>query len=138
VALSSIGLPGTNGFIGEFLILIGTFETHPVIAVIATTGVIFAACYMLPMVQRMLLNALEREENRKLIDLSLRERAILAPMLVLIVLIGVYPTPFLERMSASVEALMERVERAELAETAPAPGDAPAVVIFSSREGEDR
>ena len=110
VALSSIGLPGTNGFVGEFLILVGTFRTHPWIAAIATTGVIFAACYMLPMVQRILLNALDRPENEALEDLGTRERMILAPMLVLIVLMGVWPGPFLARMRVSVDALLERVE----------------------------
>lgn len=110
VALSSIGLPGTNGFVGEFLILLGTFRTHPIVATVATTGVIFAACYMLPMVQRILFNRLEREENRGLTDLTLRERAVLLPALAMILVIGVFPTPFLERTSASVDALIARVE----------------------------
>ena len=110
VALSSIGLPGTNGFVGEFLILIGTFRTHPWIAAIAATGVIFAACYMLPMVQRVLLGALDRDENRELDDIGMRERLILAPMLVLIVLMGVWPGPFLARTRTSVDALLERLE----------------------------
>ena len=110
VALSSVGLPGTNGFVGEFLILVGTFRTHPWIAAIATTGVIFAACYMLPMVQRVLFNRLDREENRALTDVNLRERLILAPLLVLILLIGVWPGPFLNRTRASVDALIEHVE----------------------------
>jgi NADH-quinone oxidoreductase subunit M len=110
VALSSIGLPGTNGFVGEFLILIGTFQRYPVVAMLATTGVIFAAAYMLPMVQRMILNPLSRDENRELKDLNRRERWIVAPLLGLILLIGVYPQPFLDRMSASVDALIERVE----------------------------
>jgi NADH-quinone oxidoreductase subunit M len=110
VALSSIGLPGTNGFIGEFLILIGTFQKYPVVAFIAATGVIFAAAYMLPMVQRMLYGEVDREENRVLSDIGIRERLVLAPALVMIVLIGVYPQPFLSRTSASVEALIEQVE----------------------------
>jgi NADH-quinone oxidoreductase subunit M len=110
VALSSIGLPGTNGFVGEFLILVGTFRTHPVFTIVATTGVIFAACYMLPMVQRIVLNELDRDENRELEDLTGRERAILAPALALILLIGVYPQPFLDRMAVSVDALVEQVE----------------------------
>ncbi|MFV1985808.1 MAG: NuoM family protein [Gemmatimonadota bacterium] len=110
VALSSIGLPGTNGFVGEFLILIGTFRTHPWIAAIAATGVIFAASYMLPMVQRTLFNALDREENRDLTDLGTRERWILIPMLVLIVLIGVLPGPFIDRTRASVDGLLQRIE----------------------------
>jgi NADH-quinone oxidoreductase subunit M len=110
VALSSIGLPGTNGFIGEFLILIGTFQKYPVVAFIAATGVIFAAAYMLPMVQRMLYGEVDREENRVLSDIGVRERLVLAPALVMIVLIGVYPQPFLSLTSASVEALIEQVE----------------------------
>ncbi|WP_419935597.1 complex I subunit 4 family protein [Candidatus Palauibacter sp.] len=110
VALSSVGLPGTNGFVGEFLILLGTFRTHPWIAAVATTGVIFAACYMLPMVQRVLFNRLERDENRSLRDVNGRERLILAPLLVLILLMGVWPGPFLNRTRASVEALIEHVE----------------------------
>ncbi len=111
VALSSIGLPGTNGFVGEFLILLGTFRSHPWMAAIATTGVIFAACYMLPMVQRILFNELDREENRRLRDIGARERLILAPMLVLIVLVGVWPNPFLDRMRGSVGDLLDLVER---------------------------
>lgn len=110
VALSSIGLPGTNGFVGEFLILIGTFQKHPWIAAVATTGVIFAACYMLPMVQRVLFNPLDCPENKALKDLDLRERLILTPLLVLIILIGVFPGPFLDRTRASVAAVIERVE----------------------------
>ena len=110
VALSSIGLPGTNGFIGEFLILLGTFQKYPVVAFIAATGVIFAAAYMLPMVQRMLYGEVDREENRVLSDIGVRERLVLAPALFMIVLIGVYPQPFLSRTSASVEALIEQVE----------------------------
>ncbi len=110
VGLSSIGLPGTNGFVGEFLILVGTFRSHPVVAAVATTGVIFAAYYMLPMLQRVLFNSLAREENRALTDLTTRERAIMTPLLVLIVLIGVHPTPFLDRIGPSVDALVERLE----------------------------
>ncbi len=108
-ALASIGLPGTSGFVGEFLALLGTFETHPVTAVIATSGVIFAAYYMLPMVQRVLFNELDREENRSMPDLSRREIFILSPMVALMIVIGVAPTPILERMEPSVDAILERV-----------------------------
>ncbi len=110
VALSSIGLPGTNGFIGEFLILLGTFRRYPVVAFLAATGVIFAAAYMLPMVQRILYGELEKEENRELADIGLRERIVLLPVLVMIILIGVYPQPFLARTAASVDALIEQIE----------------------------
>jgi NADH-quinone oxidoreductase subunit M len=111
VALSSIGLPGTNGFIGEFLILIGTFQRYPVAAFIAATGVIFAAAYMLPMVQRLLYGEIDREENRSLSDIGTRERIVLAPTLIMIVLIGVFPQPFLARTAASVDALIDQIER---------------------------
>jgi NADH-quinone oxidoreductase subunit M len=110
VALSSIGLPGTNGFVGEFLILIGTFRTYPIPAVLATTGVIFAAAYMLPMIQRVLYGPITEPANEELTDLTGRERTVLAPLLVLIVLIGVYPGPLLERTERSVGALIEQVE----------------------------
>jgi NADH-quinone oxidoreductase subunit M len=110
VALSSIGLPGTNGFVGEFLILIGTFKTHPVAATIAATGVIFAAAYMLPMVQRILYGPIDNDENRGLTDLSMRERIVLLPALVMIIVIGVFPGPFLTRTAPSVNALLEQVD----------------------------
>lgn len=109
-AFASIGLPGTSGFVGEFLALLGTFERHPVLAGIATSGVIFAAWYMLPMVQTIFFNRLDREENRKVEDLSRREIAVLAPLVFLMIALGVYPKPILERMEPSVQAVLERVE----------------------------
>jgi len=108
-ALASIGLPGTSGFIGEFLALLGTFQARPVIAVIAGSGVIFAAYYMLPMVQKVFFNALEKPENREMSDLSKREMVILTPMLALMIWIGFNPTPFLARMEPSVNAVLEQV-----------------------------
>ena len=101
-ALASIGLPGTSGFVGEFLALLGTFQARPIMAIIAGSGVIFAAYYMLPMVQKVFFNALEKPENREMPDLSRRELVILAPMVALMIWIGVQPTPFLERMEPSV------------------------------------
>jgi len=111
-ALASIGLPGTSGFVGEFLALLGTFETHALAAIVAATGVVFAAYYMLPMVQRVLFNRLDKPENRKFPDLSRREIVILAPMVALMIGIGVHPTPILERMEPSVQLVLERVEGA--------------------------
>ena len=109
-AFASIGLPGTSGFVGEFLALIGTFQTHPWIAIIAATGVIFAAYYMLPMTQRIWFNGLERPENERIADLSRREMAILVPLLAAMIWMGVYPKPFLERMEVSLVQLLETVE----------------------------
>jgi len=106
-ALASIGVPGTSGFVGEFLALLGAFETHPYMAVLAATGVIFAAYYMLPMVQRVLFNKLDKEENRSLPDLSRREIAVLAPLLALMIVLGAYPKPVLDRMEPSVEQVLE-------------------------------
>ena len=111
-ALASIGLPGTSGFVGEFLALLGAFETHPRLAFVATLGVIFAAYYMLPMVQTVFFNKLEKDENREMQDLTGREMAIMAPLCALMILIGWNPTPVLERMEPSVRAVIERVESA--------------------------
>jgi NADH-quinone oxidoreductase subunit M len=110
VTLSSIGLPGLNGFVGEFLVLLGTFLTNRWYAVIATTGVIFAAVYMLRMFQRVMFGKLDKEENQKLADLSLREIVVLAPVTVMIVLIGVWPQPFLAKMETSVNTLIRTVQ----------------------------
>jgi NADH-quinone oxidoreductase subunit M len=109
-ALVSIGLPGTSGFVGEFLALVGTFQTHPWVAVIASTGVIFAAYYMLPMVQKIWFNKLDKPENTKLPDLSRREVAVLAPLVVFMLLLGVFPKPFLQRTEATVANILETVE----------------------------
>ncbi len=109
VALSSIGLPGLNGFVGEFLILIGSFGRHPWVTLLATSGVIFAAYYMLPMIRRAVWSDVEQEENRGLPDLSRLELAIIVPLLLFIVLIGIYPKPFMERIATSAELLSERI-----------------------------
>jgi NADH-quinone oxidoreductase subunit M len=124
-ALASIGLPGTSGFVGEFLALLGAFETHPVLAGVATLGVIFAAYYMLPMVQSVFFNALDDTENRQMQDLTRREMAILAPMCALMIWIGWHPTPLLERMEPSVRAVIERVEAAGAPTQAAATGAPP-------------
>jgi NADH-quinone oxidoreductase subunit M len=115
-ALASIGLPGTSGFVGEFLALLGTFETHPTIAMIATLGVIFAAYYMLPMVQTVFFNKLEKPENREMEDLTSREMVILAPLVALMIILGWHPTPVLERMEPSVQVVLDRVEAAREAQ----------------------
>ncbi len=118
-ALASIGLPGTSGFVGEFLALIGTFQTHPWIATLAAAGVIFAAYYMLPMVQKIVFNALDKPENADLPDLSRREMAVLAPLVALMIWIGVYPKPFLERMEVTVIELLQDVDQRRLVNPPP-------------------
>jgi len=110
VTLSSVGLPGTNGFVGEFLILLGAFKTSRVLTVFAATGVILAAVYMLWMFQRVMFGKVTNEKNRHLPDLNAREVAYLLPLLVMIFWIGVYPQTFLRKMDASVSAVVSRIE----------------------------
>ncbi len=106
VTLSSIGLPGLNGFVGEFLILVGAFQVSRPFAVLATAGIIFAAVYMLWMYQRVVFGDVRHEEVRHLPDLNARELATLVPILLLIVWIGVYPKPFIGVTEASVAELI--------------------------------
>src|SRR2546430_134834 len=118
VSLSSIGLPATNGFVGEFLILLGAFRTYPVAATIAAGGVIVAAMYLLPALQRVIYNPLDKPENERLPDLTPRQLAVLLPLVACIVWIGVYPAPLLRRMEPSAQRFIESVR--------PAPGPAAA------------
>jgi NADH-quinone oxidoreductase subunit M len=106
VTLSSIGLPGLNGFVGEFLVLVGAFGANRLAAVVATTGVVLGAVYMLWLVKRFLFGPLVHEENRKMPDLNGREFVLLLPILLLIVYLGVHPGPFLRRMEPSLQAAL--------------------------------
>jgi len=103
ITLSSIGLPSTNGFIGEFLILLGAFMTEgrTVYAVCGALGIVLAAVYMLWMVQRVFFGPLRNPENERLVDLSVREVAVLVPIVVFVFVIGLFPKPFLSRMDES-------------------------------------
>jgi NADH-quinone oxidoreductase subunit M len=114
-AMASIGLPGTAGFASEFLVLVGAFLSRPILALIAALGVIFAAYYMLPMVQKMVFNPLAKRENRGLPDLSWREIAVLAPLVVLIVLLGFYPKPVLDRMEPAAQSVIDLSQQNRLA-----------------------
>jgi NADH-quinone oxidoreductase subunit M len=110
VSLSSIGLPATNGFVGEFLVLLGSFQTHPAAASIATTAVIFAAAYLLWALKRILYGPLVKDENRHLTDLTGREYAVLVPLLVLILWLGLYPQPVLRRMESAAQSYVEHAQ----------------------------
>ena len=110
VSLSSIGLPGTNGFIGEFLVLIGSFKTVPIYTVIATTAVIFAAAYLLWAIQRILFNPLDKPENEHVADLNRRELLTMVPLVAAIIWLGVYPAPVLRRMQVSAERFVNVVQ----------------------------
>jgi NADH-quinone oxidoreductase subunit M len=108
--LSSVGLPGLNGFVGEFLILVGAFQVNRTLAALATTGIVFAAVYLLWMYQRVVFGEITHEENRRLTDMSAREWALMAPILLFIVWIGVYPVAFTGKMEATVDALIAQVQ----------------------------
>ncbi|MDB4898927.1 MAG: hypothetical protein JWN53_735, partial [Gemmatimonadetes bacterium] len=120
VSLSSIGVPGTNGFIGEFLVLLGAFRTFPILAVIAATSVIIAAAYLLWAIQRILFNALDKTENEHVSDLNRRELALMLPLLAGIIWLGVYPAPVLRRMQPAAEQFVRIVETRESMATADA------------------
>src|SRR3954470_14083727 len=114
-SLSSIGLPLLNGFVGEFLILIGTWTSgavsHPWVAtMLAGTGVIWAAVYMLWMLQRVVFGRIHNPENAKLKDLNAREVGLVIPLLILMVLMGVYPRTFLDRSHDAVVAVQQRTQ----------------------------
>jgi NADH-quinone oxidoreductase subunit M len=109
MTMSSIGLPALNGFIGEFLILQGVFVASKVWAAFAASGVVLGAAYMLYLYQRTMFGKIENPKNERLPDLTLREFATFAPLLVLAVWIGIYPSPFLRRLDTSVQRVIARV-----------------------------
>src|SRR5438046_4280075 len=109
--LSSVGLPGLNGFVGEFLILAGSFKTHPTATIIAASGVILAAIYLLWLVQRVFFGPITKEENRSIPEIAWDEVAAMVPLVVLMVWIGVQPNTFLTKMRPSVEQLLATVEQ---------------------------
>jgi NADH-quinone oxidoreductase subunit M len=113
VALSSIGLPGLNGFVGELLILVGTFGVNPAWAAFAALGVVLSAIYMLWMYQRAIFGEITEPENEKLTDLSGRELATLLPLVAVIVWMGVYSSSFLRPMDASIDRLLGQVRQRE-------------------------
>ncbi|MDR4498889.1 MAG: NADH-quinone oxidoreductase subunit M [Candidatus Scalindua sp.] len=110
VTLSSIGLPGLNGFVGEFLVLLGTFKSNVLNATFATTGVVLSACYMLWMFQRVMFNKLSNKKNQNMADINSREWAIILPIVILIFWIGIYPKPIISRLDSSVNHLLTRVD----------------------------
>ena len=114
VMLSSIALPGTNGFVGEFLVLLGAFQTQRVWAIIAATGVILSAAYMLWMYQRVVFGPVTNPDNESLKDLTGREAIVFAPLLLLIFWMGLFPNPVLSRLEPTVERQLARIEARRL------------------------
>ncbi len=110
VTLSSIGLPGLNGFVGEFIILVGVFRVNVTYAVMAAMGIVLSAWYMLHMFRQVMHGPLDKPANRGLKDLSAREVIILVPVVILFFLIGIFPNLFFSKMDASVERLLNQTQ----------------------------
>jgi len=115
IGLASIGLPGTNGFVGEFLILLGTFKAHWLYGSVAVLGVIFGAAYFLWYYERAMLGPLSKTVRESIGDLHFREVVIASSLSVMILWIGLYPVPFLKMMNGSVQALVDRLDRGTVA-----------------------
>jgi NADH-quinone oxidoreductase subunit M len=109
--MASVGLPGTSGFVGEFLVLVGAFKYSPWLAAFASTGVILGACYMLYLYRRVILGKLTKDSLKKILDLSPREMVVFAPLIILVLWMGVYPTSFLDVMHVSVDHLISQLEK---------------------------
>ena len=120
--LGSVGLPGTSGFIGEFLVLVGVFQVNTWVALLATTGIILGAAYMLYLYRRVIFGKLDKENMKALLDLDRRELAVLVPLLLVVLWMGLYPKPFLVATEHSVANLISNFESAH-----PSAGELPAV-----------
>jgi NADH-quinone oxidoreductase subunit M len=115
--MASVGLPGTGGFVGEFLVMMGAFEVSTWLAALIATGVILGAAYMLYLYRRIIFGKLEKDTLKAMLDLSPREVAVFAPLVILVFWMGIYPSSFLDMMSVSVENLIANYKVA-LAEAA--------------------
>ena len=123
--VASAGLPGLNGFVGEFMILIGSWDSavvgNPILIAVATTGVIFAAVYLLWMVYKTFFGEVTNEANAEMKDLNGREIGLLLPLAALMVILGFYPAPFLDLSERGIQSVLQTVEAKRVAvEAAPA------------------
>jgi NADH-quinone oxidoreductase subunit M len=110
--MANVGLPGTSGFVGEFLTMIGAFQVNTWVAFFSAFGVIFSACYALWLYRRTIFGALTKESLMSIMDLNWREVAVLVPLIVLTILFGFYPAPILDATAASVNALVTQYSHA--------------------------
>src|SRR5690606_30279342 len=107
--MANVGLPGTSGFVGEFLTMLGAFRANTWVGVLAAIGIILSAAYALWLYRRIVYGALTKESLKSMLDLSGREKAILYPLVILIVFYGVYPAPVFDATAESVKALLTNV-----------------------------
>jgi NADH-quinone oxidoreductase subunit M len=110
--MASVGLPGTSGFVGEFLSLAGSYQASSWVAFVMTIGIILGATYMLYLYRRVIFGKLDKDDVKAMPDLSMREIALLAPLVAVVFWMGVYPESFLKPMRGDVGALLARIERA--------------------------
>jgi NADH-quinone oxidoreductase subunit M len=110
--LGAVGLPGTSGFVGEFLALIGTYQVDRLATVLATSGIILSATYMLWLYRRVIFGPLEKEDLKSILDLNAREIAIFAPLVLVVLWMGIYPASFLDGIATSVQALVGQMQTA--------------------------
>jgi NADH-quinone oxidoreductase subunit M len=111
--MASVGLPGTSGFVGEFLVLMGAFQTNSWIALFAATGLVLGPAYMLYLYRRVIFGKLVREDLKSILDLSAREITVFAPLILVVIWMGVYPSSFLGPMHASVAKLINDYQLAQ-------------------------
>jgi NADH-quinone oxidoreductase subunit M len=123
--LSALSLPGLNTFVSEFLVLVGTFTRYRALAIVATTGIVLAAIYVLYYYQRIFTGPITHEENRGLLDLSLREKVVVAPVIALIVGLGIYPKPLLDMIRPAVTSTFADIGHADPPPTAPVSAQLP-------------
>jgi len=110
--MANVGLPGTSGFVGEFLVLLGAFQVNTWLAFFAATGVILSAAYALWLYRRVVFGTLEKESLKSILDLNMREKIIIFPLIALVIFFGVYPTPVFDVTEASVQALITNYQAA--------------------------
>ncbi len=118
--MASVGLPGTSGFVGEFLILVGAFKVNTWVAALTALGVILGAAYMLYLYRRVIYGSLTKDSLKKVLDLSPREVAVFAPLILIVLWMGIYPAPVLDVMHASVSNLVDQLDAARAAADAAA------------------
>ena len=134
--LASIGMPGTSGFVGEFLALVGAYKYNSWIASLAATGVILGAAYSLWLYRRVIYGKLEKEKLKDILDMNWREITVFAPLILVTIWMGVYPASFLTPMHASVDKLIRDYEKARAASAEP--GDTPVVRLARLIGGGDQ
>ena len=135
--LASVGLPGTSGFIGEFLVLVGAFQANTWVAALAATGMVLGAAYMLWMYRRVIFGALVKEELKSITDLNRREFAYFLPLMLVVLWMGIYPSSFLDVMDASVQNLISSYENAVIGGDVAAAGERGTTAPQSARAAVD-